>query len=496
MTAHPWRAPLVALGAVTALILALFARDAGGMARIWATSASYQHVLLLPPLLGWLVWQQRGALAAIRPMPWAPGLVLAALGALAWLFGAAGSLAVLRHGGLVLMLQGAVVALLGRQVARLLAFPLLFALFLVPAGSEAEPWLQAATAKMAVALLRLAGVPTTLDGIFITIPNGYFRVAQACSGAGFLIAMAAYAALVCHLCFKSWTRRALFTAFALGICFLANGVRAFAIISVAWATDVTSAVVVDHVVYGWVFFALVILLVMLAARRFFDRPADAPLGRAGPARESRLPLPLVAGLVATIVMSPLLWLHVTDRPGAPVPPLAAPLVPGWTAIPTRDAAPWRPHYAGADRMRVQRYRRIDGAEVDLAIAVFADQREGRELIGFGQGAGVPDGVRGWTWAAALPPLAGGRAEQLTGPRKRVRLVVSWYVVGGHLYATPAGVKAATLRARLLGGDPRAAAILVSAERLPGRDTNGVLAAFARALGPPERSAVPKPRASL
>src|SRR3546814_9553602 len=31
---------------------------------------------------------------------------------------------------------------------------------------------------------------------------------------------------------------------------------------------------IDHVFYGWIFFGLVILLVMLVARGWFDRPAN------------------------------------------------------------------------------------------------------------------------------------------------------------------------------------------------------------------------------
>ena len=105
------------------------------------------------------------------------------------------------------MLQGAVVACLGRDVARGLLFPLAYALFLIPLGAELVPAMQTLTAQMVTGLLALTGVPAHLEGVFITTPVGYFEVAEACAGVRFLVAMAAFGALVANVCFKAWPRR-------------------------------------------------------------------------------------------------------------------------------------------------------------------------------------------------------------------------------------------------------------------------------------------------
>jgi hypothetical protein len=83
------------------------------MAAIWWKSATFNHCLLVVPIIGWLVRQRLPELKALAPRAWAPGLALVAAGASAWLVGEAGNLALLRHFGLVLMLQGAAVACLG-----------------------------------------------------------------------------------------------------------------------------------------------------------------------------------------------------------------------------------------------------------------------------------------------------------------------------------------------------------------------------------------------
>jgi exosortase A len=462
--AEGWRTHLLALGIAAGAILALFASDAAGMARIWWNSATFNHCLLIVPIIAWLVRQRLPELKALAPRAWAPGLALVGAGALAWLLGDAGSVSFLRHLGLVLMLQGAVVAILGKAVARGLAFPIFYTLFLVPFGAELVPPMQEVTARMSMGLLALAGVPAHLDGIFISTPTGLFRVAEACSGVRFLVAMAALAALVANLCFRSWPRRAAFVAAAMAIPVAANGVRAFGTIYVAHLTDNEVAVGFDHIVYGWVFFGLVIALIMAAGWPFFDRkPADnwfdpaylqAPGTEAGTAARAVR----IAGAVLVLAAAAPAWSTLVAAAGThAAPAIALPDVPGWTRIPA--GGEWRPHYTGADRIVLGRYRNAAGQQVDLAIIVFARQEEGRELVGYGQGAADEDGA--WSWTADTAPPPGGKAERI-GSNGRVREVASFYRVGEVLTGSAARVKLETVRVRLLGGPQRAVAVLVAA----------------------------------
>ena len=175
------------------------------------------------------------------------------------------------------MLQAAVATLLGPRVAAGLLFPLGYMLFLVPFGDEIVPALQAITAKLAVALTHASGVPAVIDGVFIDTPVGLFEVAEACSGVKFLVAMVALGTLVAHLCFASWKRRAAFMLAAVVVPVLANGVRAWGTIYVAQSQGIEFAAGFDHIVYGWIFFALVMAAVLGASWRFFDRSPDDPL---------------------------------------------------------------------------------------------------------------------------------------------------------------------------------------------------------------------------
>ncbi len=478
-----WQAHLAALGLVWAILLALFVTDVADIVGIWWASATFNHCLLVAPIIAWLVWQRLPELKRIEPGAWSPGLWVLAVGALAWLVGEASSLALARHFGLILMLQGAVVACLGRWVSRGLAFPLFYAFFLVPFGEELVPPLQTVTALLATGLLDLFGVPAHLDGIFITTPFGYFEVAEACAGVQFLIAMIAFGALVANVCFRSWRRRIAFMAASILIPVLANGVRAWGIIQVAHITSIDFAVGFDHVIYGGLFFAVIIALILAVGWPFFERaPGEAWInsslqGRAGPAGGLRRIAP-IAILIAAL---PVAWSASVSASGTrPVPPdFVLPQVAGWTS--ETAGTEWTPSFAGADLLRVGRYRDSDGRFVDLAIAVYARQDESGELVGYGQGAA---GVgTGWAWTSARPAPPNGRAERIAS-HGVVREVVSFYRVGDKVIGSDMGVKLETLKVRLFGGPQRAVAILISSPApAAGASPRPAIDRFLTALGP-------------
>jgi len=154
-------------------------------------------------------------------------------------------------------------------------------------------------------------------------------------------------------------------------------------------------------------------------------------------------------------------------------------VPGWTRVEAPQGPPWRPRFDGADRLLLASYRDATGAQVELAVALYAAQTRGRSLVGYGHGAVDPDGH--WSWAADRPAPANARAERIEAPGAVSREVVSFYEVGSMVTGSSARVKLETLRRHLLGGQQGAAALLVSAE-----DRRGGRAAidrFLTALGP-------------
>jgi exosortase A len=275
-----WRGPLAQLALAWAGLFLLTLADWAEMGRQWWNSSTCNHVLLIPPILAWLVWLRGPELRKLSPQAWWPPLAWLAAGLLAWGLGTAAHVNLVAELGTVMLLQAAVAVVLGPRVTAGLLFPLAYMIFLVPFGDEIMPPLQAITAHIAVALTHASGVPATMTGVFIDTPVGRFEVAQACSGVKFLIAMIALGTLVAHLCFRSNKRRSVFMAACVVVPILANGVRAWGTIYVAQSRGIEFAAGFDHIVYGWIFFAIVMALLLGLSWRFFDRPTNDRLIKA------------------------------------------------------------------------------------------------------------------------------------------------------------------------------------------------------------------------
>jgi exosortase A len=482
-----WKNHLALLGGAIALILLLFFRDAADMATIWWTSSTFTHCLFILPLVGWLIWQRRSEVALLTPRIWAPGLEMVAAAGFGWILGEAAGVSLIRHLSLVMMIQASTITLLGPSVTRGLMFPLFYLFFLVPFGEELVPPLQTITAKLCMIFLGWAGIPAHIEGVFISTPTGYFEVAEACAGVKFLVAMVAYGALVANVCFRSWARRIAFMALVLVVPILANGIRAYGTIHISALTSNDFAESVDHVVYGWFFFAAVMAIVMGIAWKFFDRAIDDPWLGAPPAVAAPQPIRRIipAGL-AVLLIIPMLWQFAQNTLGhVPMPnQIALPEVAGWqrAALVTDD---WKPRFDGADHRLQGEYVNAKGQRVTLAVAVYAWQGDGKEIVGYAQGAADPDSH--WSWTNDTPPPPDGKAERIFAPGL-AREVVSFYWVGGMTTGRAQMVKLATLKSRLLGADQSAAALLVSAQERRESAARPQIDAFLAAMGSPEQRA--------
>lgn len=491
--APAWQAALVHLAAAWTVLFAAFLGDWVTMARQWWDISTYNHILLVPPIIGWLVWQRWPELQRLSPRAWWPGLVLLAGAAFLWLLGAISGLDLARQAGVVAMLGACVPLLLGVRVSAGLLFPLCYLVFLVPVGEELVKPLQTVTAEITIALTHLSGIPAQIDGVFIDTPAGLFEVAEACSGVKFLIAMLAFGVLAANVCFLSPMRRAMMLAACVVVPILANGVRAWGTIYAAQIWGVAVAAGFDHIVYGWFFFAIVLALVIAGAWRFFDRPINAPMidadaiGRAGGlGRLEAFALSGRAALAggALVLVAVWGWALVADRLAAPMPPrIDLPAVPGWTRVDYTPSIWWEPRAEGSDHRLLGRYRDARGHEVDVFIALYASQGEGREAGGFGQGALMP--ASPWSWQSPGPAMGDGASDRLLGNGKVERVAVTWYRSGALLSGSNTRLKLAVIRDHLLLRARPTATLILSAEDAPRGSAGQSIAAFRVSTGPLE-----------
>lgn len=489
-----WRPALGLLGAAWLGNLLLFLSDWADMADQWWNISTYNHVVLVPVIIAWLVHERLPQLARLTPQAWWPGLVLSAGAAMLWVLGEFSGLSVARQAGVVALLAGSVLTFLGPRIGAVLAFPLVYTVFLVPIGDEMVPALQMITAAITITLVHLSGIPAVIDGVFIHTPAGLFEVAEACSGVKFLIAMAAFGVLAAEVCFTRWPRRLVFLAVCLVVPVLANGVRAWATVFAAQYVGAERASGFDHIVYGWIFFALVIALVLALSWRFFDRPLDQAMVDIERIEASRLIARLEAlhiggrsaalGLIAIVLVGQV-WTRAADALAAPMPAtIALPQVSGWQSVAYRPSLPWEPRAEGADHRLIGRYTDAAGDEVDVFVALYAAQDEGREAGGAGQGALPPGGL--WAWQSPGPARADARADRLLAEGRVERLAYTWYRTGDLLTGSNARLKLANMGDRLILRERSTMMLIVSAEDRPGRSAKMAIDRFLRAIGPTDR----------
>jgi len=463
-----WRSGLPILAAALLALLAIYWDTAKSIAAIWSSSDTFAHGYLIVPITLILVWMKRREVAALTPRPDILGFLLLAGAGFTWLAAEAAQVQVLMQYALVAMVPAAVLALAGRRVAWALAFPLAFLLLAVPFGEAFLPRLMEWTADFTVAALRMTGIPVYREGTFFAIPSGHWSVAEACSGLRYLIASITMGAVYAYLTYRSGWKRALFLALSIVVPIGANFLRAYMIVMIGHLSSMKLAVGVDHFIYGWLFFGVVIGLLFWLGSFWRDPIAPAPRGHAFLQGVPTTTAAMMAAAVATAVLAsawPLCVPYLGRVDDTPIR-LAAPAgASGWSLAP-QPAMQWRPHYRGAAASTLAVYRKGDRS-VAVYLGYYRNQRQGEELVG---SQNLIAGAGDSPWARIGESL---HSEEL--PRGRVELrqtrlrsaagrllVWDWYRIAGHDLSNPFMAKALVARDKLLRRGDACAAIVLAA----------------------------------
>lgn len=448
-------------------MLAIYLPTASTIVSVWWRSPTFNHGFLVLPVTGWLIWLRRAHLATITPRPWPWGLLLLpALGAV-WMVSAVASVSVVQQYCLVLMCIAAVTTMLGRPMAAAMAFPLFYTLLAVPFGEVLMPPLIDFTARFTVALLQLAGIPVFHENNFIALPSGNWAVADACSGLRYLIASLALGLLYACINYQRLLKRLVFIGISLVLPVLANGLRACMVVLIGHWSDMKLAAGVDHLIYGWIFFGMVMALLFWCGAYWRD-PAPVALPAivrpgAAPTRGVRIAL----AITALSAIWPLLagWFLRTPVDPAPSPTLAlAPPPSPWHATPMR-AGDWQMLHRGAPQRIAHNYS--DGRRsVSLQLTWYRHQSEGAELLAPVRRT-VVSGAPQWEEVAASRRdiVLGGRRMSVRQSVQQAAsdklLVWRWYRQDGVDTASPQLLKLLLAKAKLTGGKDAGAEMVIA-----------------------------------
>jgi exosortase A len=351
--ATAWKLCLSVLSLSLAALFLVYFDTFRSMASIWSRSDTYVHGYFVLPISLYLIWTLRAEVRGLTPRADARALVPIAVAGVGWLAARLGGVLVAEQYFAVASIPLLVWAVVGSSVAGRLLFPLGYLLLLVPVGEALIPQLIDQTAAFVVAALRFSGVPVLQEGNLLTLSNGQWSVVEACSGLRYLIACITIGLVFAYLTYRSWVRRAAFIALSIAVPIVANWVRAYMIVMIGHKSDMRLAVGIDHLIYGWVFYALVMCLLLWVGSRFSDdatataKPevfAESADDRQSPRYSSVL---VACAAVVTAAVSALWAGYAESREPAEMSAPVAPFPESRGVGVPRRALSWEPRYVGA-----------------------------------------------------------------------------------------------------------------------------------------------------
>jgi len=384
-----WRKSLLSFGLVMLAVVILYWETAESIVTIWIRSATYAHGFLILPISGYLVWQRRKQLRQLAPTPDFMALLLLVGALLLWLMAWVAEVQLVQQLVFVSLIPITVILLFGTAVARAMMFPLGYLIFAVPFGEFLVAPLQDQTAWFAVKALMLSGIPVYWEGFYLSIPGGNFVVAEGCSGIRYLIASIALSSIYAYVTYRSYWRRAGFILLGIIVPIIANGIRAYGIVMIAYLSDMRIATGVDHILYGWVFFGIVMFLLFWFGS-LWREPIDDDSNVSGkPQADAIMPSSnghqtIIFSVVAIIFLaggaySSSLLSDSADAIAQEVG-LELPKSSGAWVGPIISSDTWEPRYTGADDTLYRQYQKQDKT-VYFYVAYYGSQDNGKELVG-------------------------------------------------------------------------------------------------------------------
>ncbi len=385
-TQQGWRTSLPVFVLLLACTIGLYFDTAQTIVTLWIRSDTFTHGFLVPPIVLWLVWRRRQTIALIPPRPGLLAWPLVAGAAFAWLLGDLATVNALMQWAFVFLVVLLVPAVLGWAVAWSIAFPLSFLFFAVPFGEFAMPQLMEWTADFTVLALRLTGIPVFREGLQFVIPSGNWSVVEACSGVRYLIASLTVGTLFAYLNYQSTSRRVLFIIVSLLVPVVANWLRAYLIVLLGHLSGNKLAAGVDHLIYGWVFFGVVIMLMFMVGAHWSEPESEAvepATLRTGGIQTVSLPFTGITAIaMATLLAMPLVARNAINESNHALatPKLLAPARLGadWTSI-AQPLSSWQPAFLNPSAHIQTTYGRGEQV-VGLYLGYYNRQRDDRKLV--------------------------------------------------------------------------------------------------------------------
>jgi len=443
---------------------------------LWATSEIFNHCFLVIPISFFLIYQKRKLLSqqSFITNYW---IVLPLIGTMVlYTFGTVGDIRLFMHVATFTSLPLLIWFVLGNQAAKIIVFPLFFMLFSIPFGEQLIPHLQEITTDLAVPLLELTGIPVYRNGLYLDIPEGRFLVAEACSGISFLITSIVFGNLYAYVSFNRLPKRLFFIGISLIVPIIANALRVYGIVLIAHLTDMEHAAGADHLIYGGVFFAFVLFLLIMIGELLRDKTempeSQKPTNKKGDKEavgEKTISVSNKAVMASVVLIllfvSQVLWLSsvMNNKSTLADDALIVDLMALPFVIKEGKLKKWQPNFSKASNIQQGHIEAFNKSEnIDLFIATYLG----------GEGELVSSinrlySAERWTLIKNIKISLDEKREaqliKIVSPSGQYRYILYWYQFSGEVFTNKIKLKLYQTLMAMLGQTQGSAIVAISIE---------------------------------
>jgi exosortase len=253
----------------------------------WMTDENYSHGILILPIALYFLWERRSQLNLAQRKPALFGLIAVTISILILFAGMLGSELFLTRISILGTIAGTILFLYGWNHLKILIFPILFLLLMIPIPqiifNHITFPLQLLASRFGELVLSTVGIPVLREGNIIQLANTSLEVVEACSGIRSLISLLTLGILYGYFADSRNSVRMIMALATIPIAILANGIRV-AITGIA--ADYYGPAAVQgflHTFSGWVIF-LIAFLMLFALQRLIKLLAPLHLRRTAPGR--------------------------------------------------------------------------------------------------------------------------------------------------------------------------------------------------------------------
>jgi len=383
-----WKQYLITLLVCIVSLFVFFNSTFYSMIDIWLRSETFAHGFLIFPISLWLIWRNQDVIRPLTPksLPMASLLFLPV--GIVWLLADFVDILVVQQLAVVSMMIIVTLSVLGWQVSKQIIFPLVFLFFAVPMGEELIPLLIEFTADFTVAMIQMTGIPVYREGAFFQLPTGSWSVVKACSGVRYLIASITLGCLYAYISYRSNVKRTIFILVSIIVPIIANGLRAFMIVMIGHYSGMELATGVDHLVYGWLFFGLVIGIMFYIGSFWRDDDCEELVSKKVEEEKNKIGIETNNNLkksVIFILVLMIIWplISINSKHESSYDFSKDKFVPqlnNWRTV-GNHITNWQPKYTNLSHLEVVTYQK-NSSKVQVFMGFYAAQKQDHELINY------------------------------------------------------------------------------------------------------------------